>query len=90
MFEITPLAEEVLGAALAAARRFDPEAGLRATPSSSGVAVQLAAEPEPGDRTLSGPAYTLWVAREVDGVLDVGEHDRFILRPPGSQDRTAR
>jgi hypothetical protein len=90
MFEVTSLAEGALGSALAAARRFDPEAGLRAIPGPTGVSVELAREPEPGDQRCSGPGYTLWVAPGLDGVLDVGDHDRFILRPPGSQERTVR
>jgi hypothetical protein len=84
VIEVTRSAAEVLRTALSAARRFAPDAGLRATSAPAAVSVELAEGPQDGDGTLSGDGYTLWVDPALEGVLDVGEHDRFVLRPPGS------
>jgi hypothetical protein len=90
MIEVTPPAEQVLRTALSAARRFAPDAGLRAVAAPAGVSVELAGGPELGDAILSGAGYTLWVEPALEGVLDVGEHDRFLLRRPDPNQRSAR
>lgn len=91
MIEFTEWATEILRRAHEAARRFNPEAMVRLSRAGSEVVFALTDEASPGDLVVSGPGFDLLVAPGLDGVVDVVEpHDRLILRPPGSSERSVR
>ena len=85
MIEVTEWAEDILGRAQSAARRFNPEARIRLARVDGGVQAMLAEGAQPGDRQLEVGDMTLLVEEGLEGLLDVEEpHDRLVLRPAGS------
>jgi hypothetical protein len=91
VLEFTGWASEILGRAFAAARRFNPDAGLRLRREGDGVGFVLADEAQDGDRLVRGDGFELWVEAGVEGVVDVVEpHDQLILRAPGDPERSVR
>ena len=80
MVEVSERAAEVLRRSVGAARRFEAEAGIRACRGSSTIDFILATAPEPGDATVEGDGWTLWVEMGLDGTVDVGDHDRLVIR----------
>lgn len=92
MVEFTEWATDILRRSHEAARRFDPNATLRvARGGDGGVAFALTDVREEGDLLVHGDGFDLLVAEGLDGVVDVVEpHDRLILRPPGSTERSVR
>jgi hypothetical protein len=88
----TDWALDILARADAAARRFNPEARLRLLSDGPAVAFQLVDEQVAGDEVIEHDAgFTLYVEPGLDGIVDVVEpHDRLILRPPGSTERSVR
>ena len=85
MIEVTEWAEDILGRAQAAARRFNPEARIRLTRVEGGVHAVLAEGARPGDQEVEIGDMTLLVEEGLEGLLDVEEpHDRLVLRAAGS------
>ena len=80
LFRSSERAAEVLRRSVGAARRFEAEAGIRACRGSSTVYFVLATAPEPGDATVEGDGFTLWVEADLTGTVDVGDHDRLVIR----------
>lgn len=80
--EFTDLAVQVLGRSALAARRFNPDALLRAAGVADGlVDLQIVEAPLPGDESVEREGFTLVVAPGLHGTLDVEEpHDRIVLR----------
>lgn len=82
MIEVTERAAEGLRRMTAAARRFDPSAGIRLAPGKDGApSFGLAAAPEQGDATIEGEGFVLFVAAGLEGTVDLGDHDVLVLRP---------
>jgi hypothetical protein len=91
VIEFTEWATEILRRAHEAARRFDPGAVVRLSRAGDGVEFSLTDGPDPGDHVAHGDGFELLVGPGLDGVVDVVEpHDRLILRPPGSTERSVR
>ncbi len=91
MIEFTDWAVDILRRSHEAARRFNPDATVRMARGDGGVSFQLTDEPVPGDARVVGDGFELLVERGLEGIVDVVEpHDRLILRPPGSTERSAR
>ena len=91
MIEFTDWASDILRRSYEAARRFNPDAGVRLLRSEDGVRFELTDERQPGDKTVQGDGFELLVEEGIEGVVDVVEpHDRLILRPPGSTERSVR
>lgn len=91
MIEFTDWASDILRRSFEAARRFNPDAAVRLFRSGDGVEFALTDEPADGDRTVQGDGFELLVEAGIDGIVDVVEpHDRLILRPPGSTERSVR
>jgi hypothetical protein len=89
MVEFTEWAKQILRRSFEASRRFDPTAQIRIARGRDGVEFAITDEPAAGDRIVEGDGFTVLVAEGIDGVVDVVEpHDRLILRPPGSTDRS--
>ena len=85
MLHVTELAADALRTSRLAARRFDSGAGLRISRDGSGVRVDLAREPLVGDDTLDVAGFVVWVQAGLNGVIDVGDHNRFVLRSAGHE-----
>ncbi len=91
MIEFGDWASDILRRSYEAARRFNPDANVRLLRSEDGVRFELTDERQPGDETVQGDGFELLVEEGIDGVVDVVEpHDRLILRPPGSTERSVR
>lgn len=91
MIEFTEWAVDILARADAAARRFNPDARVRLVRDGGGVRFELTDERAPTDLAVERDGFTLYVEAGVEGVVDVVEpHDRLILRPPGSTERSVR
>jgi hypothetical protein len=91
VIEFTEWAVEILSKAEAAARRLNPEARLRLVRDGGGVRFELTDEPGGDDELLEQDGFSLLVERGLEGVVDVVEpHDRLILRPAGSTERSVR
>lgn len=92
MIEFTDWAVDILARADSAARRFNPEARLRLLDDGPTVRFELVDEPVSGDETIEHEGgFTLYVEPGLEGIVDVVEpHDRLILRPPGSTERSVR
>lgn len=87
--EFTQWARDILTRTQAASARFNPDARIRVQRKGEGVEFQLTDGPEPGDTLLEEEGFTLFVEPGLEGVVDVVEpHDRLVLRPPGSQERS--
>jgi hypothetical protein len=91
VIEFSDWASDILRRSYEAARRFNPEANVRLLRTDDGVRFELTDERQPSDETVQGDGFELLVEEGVDGVVDVVEpHDRLILRPPGSTERSVR
>lgn len=91
MIEFTEWAVDILQRADSAARRFNPDARVRVRSDGAGVRFELTDEPAEGDRAVQTGGFTLFVEAGIEGVVDVVEpHDRLVLRPPGSTERSVR
>ena len=91
VIEFTEWASEILSRSDAAARRFNPDARVRAVREGADVRFELSDRVEPGDQVLEQGGFTLVAEAGLEGIVDVVEpHDRLILRPPGSTERSVR
>lgn len=92
MIQFTEWATDILRRSHTAARRFDPNATLRMARGTDGtVAFELTDERQEGDLLVHGDGFDLLAQEGLDGIVDVVEpHDRLILRPPGSVERSVR
>lgn len=85
MIEFTDWARDILTRAAEAATRFNPDARIRLARTAQGVQALLTDEPQPDDQVLTFDATTVFVERDLEGLVDVEEpHDRLVLRPAGS------
>ena len=83
--EFSEWAEDILGRSHAAARRFNPDARVRLSPSPGGLEAALTDAPGPDDREVTVGGVTILVAGGLEGLVDVEEpHDRLVLKPLGS------
>jgi hypothetical protein len=91
VIEFTEWAVQILSKAETAARRFNPDARIRLLRDGAGVRFELADEADPRDDLVQRDGFSLLVERGLEGIVDVVEpHDRLILRPPGSTERSVR
>jgi hypothetical protein len=91
VIEFTGWATEILQRTQEAARRFNPDATVRLHRAEDGVEFALTDERPPGDRLVAGEGFELLVENGLEGIVDVVEpHDRLVLRPPGSTERSVR
>jgi hypothetical protein len=91
VIEFTDWAADILSRSDAAARRFNPDARVRLVRENGGVRFELTDEPAAGDQVVERGGFTLFVEEGLEGLVDVVEpHDRLILRPPGSGERSVR
>jgi hypothetical protein len=91
VIDFTEWAIEILTRSDAAARRLNPDARVRLIRDADGVRFELTDQPSTTDEIVEREGFTLYVERGLDGVVDVVEpHDRLILRPPGSTERSVR
>ncbi len=92
MIEFTDWANDILRRSHEAARRFNPNATLRMGRAGDGrVVFELTDERAEGDVLVEGDGFDLLAEEGLDGTVDVVEpHDRLILRPPGSTERSVR
>ena len=87
--EFTDWAVAILSRSFEASRRFNPDAKIRVFRRAGGVEFAITTEPEPTDTLVEREGFTLYAEDGVDGIVDVEEpHDRLILRPPGSTERS--
>jgi hypothetical protein len=87
--EFTQWASEILQRTHEAARRLNPDATVRLSRGDGGVEFALTDERAPGDLLVRGDGFELLVEDGLEGIVDVVEpHDRLILRPPGSNERS--
>jgi hypothetical protein len=79
--DFTDWAVRILQRSSEAARRFNPDARLRASRSGDGVRFELTDRAEPGDREVEGDGFVLLVQEGLSGTVDVVEpHDQLVLR----------
>ncbi len=91
MIEFTEWATDILSRSDAAARRFSPDARVRVMREGGDVRFELTDRAQPGDEVVEREGFVLYVEAGLEGVVDVVEpHDRLILRPPGSTERSVR
>jgi hypothetical protein len=92
VIEFTEWATDILRRSHEAARRFNPDATLRMARRGDGtVTFELVDERADDDLVVRGDGFDLLVQAGLDGTVDVVEpHDRLILRPPGSTERSVR
>jgi hypothetical protein len=91
VIEFTDWASDILRRSFEAARRFNPDASVRLFRRDGGVAFELTDEARDEDEAVHGDGFDLLVERGIEGIVDVVEpHDRLILRPPGSTERSVR
>jgi len=91
VIEFTDWAADILARSDAAARRLNPAARVRVLRDGGGVRFELTDEAETGDQVVKREGFTLLVESGLEGIVDVVEpHDRLILRPPGSTERSVR
>jgi len=91
VIEFTEWAAEILSRTHEAARRFNPEATVRLSHDAGGFVFALTDERAEGDELVSHEGFELLVEGGIEGIVDVEEpHDRLILRPPGSTERSER
>ena len=92
MIEFTDWAMDILRRSHEAARRFNANATLRMSRTADGrVEFALTDERAEGDVLVRGDGFDLLAQGGLDGIVDVVEpHDRLILRPPGSSERSVR
>jgi hypothetical protein len=90
VIEFTDWAVRILTRSAEASRRFNPEAKLRLSRGDSGeVEFAITDEADATDGVAEHEGFTLYVEAGLDGIVDVVEpHDRLILRPPGSTERS--
>jgi len=80
--EFTDKAVEAIAAAHGAATRFNPSARIRIAPAGGSVGFAFVEGPEAGDKVVAAGSVEVFVAARLAGTVDVGEHERFFLRPP--------
>lgn len=91
MVEFTDWAIDILSRSWEAARRFNPDARVRLSRAEDGVEFVLTDEAAAGDLVVRHERFELLVEEGLEGVVDVVEpHDRLVLRPPGSTERSVR
>jgi hypothetical protein len=91
VIEFTEWAVDILERADSAARRFNPDARVRVRRDGAGVVFELTDEPSDGDQVVPAGGFTLLVEAGIEGIVDVVEpHDRLVLRPAGSTERSVR
>ena len=91
MIEFTDWAADILSRSDVAARRFNPDARVRVVRAGGDVRFELTDAPASGDQVVERDGFTLFVEEGIEGIVDVVEpHDRLILRPPGSTERSVR
>ena len=91
MIDVTERAAELLAKADAAARRFNPDARVRVIRDGEGVRFDLVDRAEADDQVVEREGFILYAEAGLEGIVDVVEpHDRLILRPPGSTERSVR
>jgi hypothetical protein len=91
VIEFTDWAAEILSKAETAARRFNPDARVRLVRDGAGVRFELTDDADPRDDLVRRDEFSLLVEHGLEGIVDVVEpHDRLILRPPGSTERSVR
>jgi hypothetical protein len=89
VIQFTEWATSILSRSAEASRRFNPDAKLRVARSGGGIEFSITDAPEPTDQALEHAGFTLFVEEGLEGIVDVVEpHDRLILRPPGSTERS--
>jgi hypothetical protein len=89
VIEFTDWAARILSRSFEAARRFNPDARLRLSRKDGDVEFSITDEQDPTDRLVEGESFSLYVAEGLEGIVDVVEpHDRLVLRPPGSPERS--
>jgi hypothetical protein len=77
----TDWAVRILRRSSEAARRFNPDAKLRAFRDGDAVRFSLTDRAEPGDREVQGDGFVLLVQEGLSGTVDVVEpHDQLVLR----------
>jgi len=81
MIEITARARDALRTSAAAATRFDPQARIRLTTDASGVRADLVHAAEPGDDELTLEDVSVLVDPSLEGTIDTGDHNAFVLVP---------
>jgi hypothetical protein len=79
VLDVTERAAEVLRAADAAARRFNPEARVRLRRDGGAVASDLTDEPDPGEERTSIQGIEVVLGPGLDGTLDAGDHGAFVF-----------
>ena len=91
MIGFTEWAIDIKSRSDAAARRFNPDARVRVIRDGEDVRFELTDAAGAGDQVVEREVFTLYVEAGLEGVVDVVEpHDRLILRPPGSTERSVR
>lgn len=86
MIEFTQWAKDILRKTHEAARRFNPEATVRAFRKGGAVEFALTDRAQEGDERIERDGFVLLVETGLEGTVDVEEpHDRLVLRPPGSE-----
>ena len=89
MIEFTEWSTRILRRSFEATRRFDANARIRIARGRDGVEFAIVDGPSAGDRLVDGEGFSVLVEDGLEGVVDVEEpHDRLILRPPGSTERS--
>jgi hypothetical protein len=89
VIEFTEWAARILTRSAEASRRFNPDAKLRLSRGAGEVEFAITNEAQPTDGVVEHEGFTLYVEAGLDGIVDVVEpHDRLILRPPGSTERS--
>jgi len=88
--EFTGWARDILARTYAASARFNPDARIRLQRAGGeGVEFALTDQAEPGDALVEEEGFVLLIEAGLEGIVDVVEpHDRLILRPPGSTERS--
>ncbi len=81
MIELTPRALEVVRAATQAARRFGSDAFVRVGRAGGGVAFELTEEAAEGDRVIESEDLKFFAQGDLEGTIDVGEHNAPLLLP---------
>lgn len=79
MIAFTDRALEVLHAADAGARRFNPDARIRVRRAGAGVSFELTDEAAPTDEVVDAGGCAVLVEAGLAGTVDAGEHGVLIL-----------
>jgi Fe-S cluster assembly iron-binding protein IscA len=79
VIEFTQRAVEVLRAADAGARRFNPDARIRVRRAGAGVTFELTDEASSSDEVVDAGGCAVLVERGLAGTVDAGEHGVLTL-----------